>query len=278
MKSIFDMVSAKCSKLTTVSYSTSFSLGIYFLDKKFHNPIYNIYGYVRFADEIVDSFHGYDRQKLLKKFREDTQEAIKDGISLNPILNSFQKVVWEYKIEWELIDTFLISMEMDLYKNTYNRENYQEYIVGSAEVVGLMCLRVFTSGDLETYDKLKASARSLGAAFQKVNFLRDLNQDYHGLGRTYFPDININQFSDTDKKKIEQEIEMDFKAALEGIKKLPRGARRGVYLAYVYYYNLFTKIRAIHPQKILTERIRIPNSKKMNLMIGSWVRHQLNLL
>jgi phytoene synthase len=278
MKEKFDSVSAKCSRLTTLNYSTSFSLGILFLTKQFHKPIYGIYGFVRFADEIVDSFQGYDKEKLIAKFRADTLEAIEDRISLNPILNSFQHVVHEYNIEWELIDTFLKSMEMDLSLQSCDVREFDKYILGSAEVVGLMCLRVFVEGNQLNYDLLKESARRLGSAFQKVNFLRDLKHDYELLGRSYFPGVDLNEFNEKSKKQIEQEIEADFKEALEGIKRLPKGARRGVYLAYVYYYELFSKIRRVTPNKLMSTRVRIANNNKLLLMVNSMLRYQLNYL
>lgn len=277
MKAIYDDVSALTSKATTRAYSTSFSLGIYFLDSKLHRPIYNIYGFVRLADEIVDSFHGYDKPYLLDKFRKETIEALKMKISLNPILNSFQETVHTYKIEWELIDTFLKSMEMDLLQQEHSKDSYNQYILGSAEVVGLMCLRVFTGGDSKQYEELKPSAMKLGAAFQKVNFLRDLKADYQDLGRTYFPGVNFNSFSFQDKEKIQDEIECDFAQALIGIKKLPVEARRGVYLAYFYYKKLFMRIKETPPEKIMDSRIRIPDSKKVGLMFNSLIRHQFNL-
>ena len=278
MKSLFDKVSVECSRLTTRAYSTSFSLGIYFLKPRLRNPIYSIYGFVRFADEIVDSFHGYNKQGLLEEFKSDTYDAIEKKISLNPILNAFQKTVHRYKIEKELIDTFLKSMEMDLNRVHYNKEKYQEYILGSAEVVGLMCLHVFTEGNEQLYDELKPYAMKLGAAFQKVNFLRDMKADFSILGRTYFPNINMSQFTHYEKKLIEQEIEDDFAEALKGIKKLPVSSRGGVYLAYVYYRSLFKKIRNIPAQKILTERVRISNGHKFRLMFNSLLRSQMNLL
>lgn len=278
MKILFDQVSEKCSRLTTRSYSTSFSLGILFLDRKFRGPIYNIYGFVRFADEIVDSFHGYDKAALMSRFRDDTELALKNRISLNPILNSFQKVVHHYGIEWELIDTFLRSMEMDLNKNHYDRPGYEQYILGSAEVVGLMCLRVFTEGDSHKHEQLKPSAMRLGAAFQKVNFLRDLQADFQELGRTYFPGVDPSSFGAGEKQRVESEIIDDFESALEGIRQLPPASRRGVYLAYYYYYRLFQRIRRLDPQKVMSERIRIPNGLKMLLMFKSLVRHQLNVL
>lgn len=278
MKALFDQVSTHCSMYTTKNYSTSFSLGIHFLDRKYHTPIYNIYGFVRFADEIVDSFEGYDQAYLLDKFRKDTYEAIEHGISLNPILNSFQHTVNQYNIELELIDTFLNSMEMDLKKTIYNVEGYKEYILGSAEVVGLMCLRVFTEGDHQIYEQLKPSAMRLGAAFQKVNFLRDAKADFEELGRSYFPGVNLTEFTKEDKLTIEREIEDDFEEALKGIKLLPRGAKRGVYLAYIYYLKLFCKIKSAPPCKVLNERIRISNSRKFALMMSSMVRYKFNLL
>lgn len=278
MKSLFDSVSAKSSKLVTNSYSTSFSLGIKFLGKSIRRPIYGIYGFVRLADEIVDSFHGYNKAELLAEFKEDTIKAIDQGISLNPILNSFQDAVRKYNIEWELIESFFNSMEMDLDKTSYDQTKYEDYIVGSAEVVGLMCLRVFTRGDEEFYQKLKPSAMSLGAAFQKVNFLRDVKADYEELGRTYFPQVNLDSFTLEDKRKVESDIEKDFKHALEGIKELPRNARKGVYLAYIYYMRLFRKIEGVPASKILSERVRVPNSQKISLMLYSLLRHQCNLL
>jgi 15-cis-phytoene synthase len=276
MKELFDMISKKSSKMTTVAYSTSFSMGIRFFSKRFHDPIYAIYGFVRFADEIVDTFHDYDKKKLLENFKRDTYTAIQDKISLNPILNNFQWAVNKYKIEKELIDTFLRSMEMDLHKEEYDRQGYEEYILGSAEVVGLMCLRVFCEGDEEKYRELKPSAMRLGAAFQKINFLRDLSHDYHGLGRSYFPGIEITAFDQQTKEKIEQEIEADFKAGLEGIRILPDGARFGVYVAYVYFYSLFKKIRKYPAERLLRERVRIPNNKKYALLVSSYLEEKFN--
>jgi phytoene/squalene synthetase len=278
MKSLYDNLSATCSKTTTQLYSTSFSLGIYFLKGKFHAPIYGIYGFVRLADEIVDSFHDYNKEFMMRKIRQDTIEAIQDKISINPILNSFQHVVHAYNIEWELIDTFLKSMEMDLAKKEYNPDSYSEYILGSAEVVGLMCLRVFTEGDKQLFDKLKPYAMKLGSAFQKVNFLRDLKADYMDLGRTYFPGVNFDHFSSREKEVIQQEIEEDFKQALIGIKGLPSGSRRGVYLAYYYYKKLFLRIKETPPEKVMNARIRIPDYDKVGLMFRSLVRHQFDLL
>ncbi len=277
MKSLFDELSSTCSKITTKKYSTSFSQGILFLDKNIRIPIYSIYGFVRFADEIVDSFHGYDKNTLLNHFRKDTYSAIENKISLNPILNSFQHVVNKYGIEKQWIDTFLDSMEMDLQKQIYNNDNYNKYILGSAEVVGLMCLHVFVNGDEKMFEQLKPSAMKLGAAFQKVNFLRDIKADNEDLGRTYFPDVDLKNFKAQDKFKIEKEIENDFAEALIGIKMLPLSSRKGVYLAYYYYTVLFNKIKRMPAQRILSERVRIPNFQKMILMFKSSLRHQLNI-
>jgi len=276
MKSLFDNVSASCSKLTTQCYSTSFSLGINFLSKKFHSPIYGIYGFVRLADEIVDSFHDYDKEHLLRKFREDTVDALENSISLNPILNSFQQTVQDYQIEWELIDTFLKSMEMDLKKTTHDKESYDSYIVGSAEVVGLMCLRVFTERNTTLYETLKPSAMKLGSAFQKINFLRDLKVDYHLLGRTYFPEVNFENFSQREKEMIQNEIEAEFNEALVGIKALPASSRMGVYMAYIYYVKLFSKIKRTPAEKVLSARIRIPDINKVGLLCQSVIRLKLN--
>lgn len=278
MKALYDNVSASCSKLTTKAYSTSFSLGINFLGKKLHAPIYGIYGFVRLADEIVDSFHDYDKKYLLKKFREDTLEAIQQGISLNPILNSFQCAVNTFNIDWELIDTFLKSMEMDLEQNEYDKDAYVQYIIGSAEVVGLMCLKVFTEGNQEMYEMLKPSAMKLGAAFQKVNFLRDIKADYLVLGRTYFPGIDFETFTCEEKETIQIEIEDDFKEALKGIKKLPSNARVGVYLAYIYYQKLFSKIKKVPAEKVMKTRIRIPDINKLGLLFQSLIRLKLNMI
>ncbi|MBC8046325.1 MAG: phytoene/squalene synthase family protein [Fimbriimonadaceae bacterium] len=278
MKSLFDDVSSQCSKFTTHAYSTSFSLGIYFLKDKLRNPIYSIYGFVRFADEIVDSFEGYDKKRLLEKFKVETYEAIESRISLNPILNSFQLVVHQYNISHDLIETFLKSMEMDLEKVNYTSEKYEQYILGSAEVVGLMCLHVFTEGNKNLYDELKPFAMKLGAAFQKINFLRDMKADYQILGRTYFPNVDMTRFSSCTKRKIENEIEQDFKEALIGIKKLPSSSKGGVYLAYVYYNSLFKKIKGLPAQKLLSERIRISNGEKFGLMLNSMFQYKMNLL
>lgn len=242
------------------------------------NAIYAIYGFVRLADEIVDSFDGYDRKTLLTRFRRDTEEALAMGISTNPLLHSFQQAVKEYDIQTELIDLFLQSMEMDLEKVNYTEEKYKAYILGSAEVVGLMCLHVFTEGDKNKYAELKPYAMKLGAAFQKVNFLRDMKDDYQVLGRIYFPGIQMDTFNTLSKKQIESEIEADFKIALEGIRNLPSSSKGGVYLAYIYYISLFKKIKRLPPQRVLTERIRIHNGKKFSLMLNSMVQYKMNLL
>ena len=278
MKQIFDTVSATCSKEVTKAYSTSFSLGIYFLNKKMHNAIYGIYGFVRLADEIVDSFHGYNKEQLMQSFRVDTFIAINQKISLNPILNEFQRTVNRYNINQELIDTFLKSMEMDLEQKTHNQLSYNNYILGSAEVVGLMCLKVFVDGDDAKYEQLKPFAMKLGAAFQKINFLRDLKDDYEILGRNYFPGIDFKQFSQKQKEVIEAEIEADFNEALIGIRLLPAESRRGVYLAYYYYRKLFSKIKKTPAEKVMDQRIRIADLHKLGLMFSSLLRNQMNLL
>ncbi|WP_129715825.1 phytoene/squalene synthase family protein [Pedobacter sp. SYP-B3415] len=274
MKALFDRVSSGCSTLTTKAYSTSFSLGIRLLSAGIRQPIYGIYGFVRLADEIVDSFHGYDQAHLLADFRLQTYRAIDDGISLNPILNSFQQVVNRYNIPVELIETFLESMEMDLDGRAYTKELYDRYILGSAEVVGLMCLRVFTGGDDAVYERLKLPAMRLGAAFQKVNFLRDAGADFHTLGRTYFPGVNLEGFSAIEKAQIEEDIASDFDAALVGIEQLPRSARMGVYLAYLYYKVLFEKIKRLSPQHVLTSRVRLANAHKMLIMCHALIRRR----
>ena len=276
MKALFDSVSIRASGMTTKAYSTSFSLGILGLDKKYHDPIYAIYGFVRFADEIVDSFEGYPQKELLERFWKDTHLALDEKISLNPILNSFQQVVNTFEIDRDLIETFLKSMEMDLYKNDYDEAGYKAYILGSAEVVGLMCLKVFVDGSEERYQILKKPAMQLGSAFQKINFLRDLHADYKKLGRTYFPGVDLNNFNETVKTEIEADIDIDFMAGYEGIKQLPKGARFGVYIAYVYYYSLFKKIKKTHCDIILSQRVRISNKRKYGLFVSSFVRHTIN--
>ena len=277
MKIIFDSISAACSKKITQSNSTSFTLGIQFLDGKLHKPIYNIYGLVRCADEIVDSFHQFDKKYLLNKYKADALEAIEQRISLNPILNSFQETANRYNIGLDLINIFFESMEMDIEKKEYNKEAFDKYILGSAEVVGLMCLKVFTEGDIIKYEKLKPYAMKLGSAFQKVNFLRDIGNDINDLGRFYFPKSDGN-FTSTEKNNIEMEIEAEFKIALEGIRMLPLGARRGVYLAYSYYINLFRKIKKYSAEKVLLERVRLPASKKLSLMFNCILKEKLNFI
>jgi len=278
MKKIFDHVSAECSKIVTKRYSTSFSLGIQFLSGKLRTPIYAIYGFVRLADEIVDTFHDYDKEVLLRKFKRDCFEAIQDGISLNPVLHSFQQVVNQYQIDHELIELFLNSMEMDLKKETYTPEKYEKYILGSAQVVGLMCLQVFTEGDKAEYERLKGPAMKLGSAFQKVNFLRDINADYFLLSRTYFPDVDLAKFSNPEKLKIEEDIAQEFASALAGIRELPQSSRNGVYLAYTYYQKLFQKIRNKTAEQVMQERIRISNFRKLTLMFGASIRFKTNRL
>ena len=269
MKLLFDQFSSKASKIITDSYSTSFSLGILYINKRIRGDIYAIYGFVRIADEIVDSFDGYDKKLLLKNFKSETKEALDNRIPVNPILNSFQKTVNRYNIQYELIELFFQSMEMDLRRIDYDKDKYEQYILGSAEVVGLMCLHVFTEKNKKAYEELKPFAMKLGSAFQKVNFLRDLKDDFHLLGRTYFPNLNLMEFTMQAKKQIEHDIEMDFKMALPGIKMLPRSSRTGVYLAYVYYLTLFNKIKRLPVQKLLIERVRINNGKKLGLMFNS---------
>ena len=275
MKQMFDQISVASSKIVTKTYSTSFSLGICCLHKKFHDAIYSIYGFVRLADEIVDSFHGYDKEELLKDFKEGTYKAIEQKISLNPILNSFQHVVDNYGIDRYLIDRFLASMEMDLQDKEHSMSSYDEYILGSAEVVGLMCLRVFTENNDVQYQYLKPSAMKLGAAFQKINFLRDLKNDYEVLGRVYFPGLDLKVFNDQSKAEIEKDIEKDFNEALAGIKELPCSSRFGVYVAYVYYRTLFNKIKSVSSTNIMSKRIRIPNPQKITLLAESYIKHRL---
>jgi len=278
MKQLYDEISIKSSTLITKKYSTSFSIGIRFLDKKIHDPIYAIYGFVRIADEIVDSFHGFDKKTLLSEFRADTYKAIENKISTNPVLNAYQWVVNKYNIPMELTDTFLDSMAMDLEEITYDKETYEKYILGSAEVVGLMCLKVFLDGDEKKYEELKPFAMKLGSAFQKINFLRDLKDDYKELGRMYFPDTDFTQFSETLKKELEADIAADFHQGYVGIKQLPISARFGVYVAYMYYSRLLKKIQSTEANKILETRIRIPNRKKYALFVGSYVKHRLNVI
>lgn len=278
MKEIFDDVSIRCSRLTTHLYSTSFSLGIRCLATELRDPIYSIYGFVRFADEIVDTFHGYDKKVLLERFREDTWRAIAEKISLNPILNSFQATVHRYHIGHDNIEQFLKSMETDLTCKDHNQDSYEHYILGSAEVVGLMCLKVFCNGDHALYDRLAPYAMRLGAAFQKINFLRDLNADYIGMGRMYFPGVDISRFDEQCKRQIEEQIAVDFHEGYVGIRQLPRTARLGVYVAYVYYRALFKKIKNTPSHEVLQNRIRIDNRHKAGLLAYSFVKHQLNMI
>lgn len=274
----FHSVSNKSSEITTKEYSTSFSSAIRLLHYDMQQPIYNIYGFVRFADEIVDTFHEYDKDLLLKEFERDTYLAIERGISLNPILNSFQKTVNDYQIDHELIHAFFRSMEMDLSRKAYDIKNFNEYVYGSAEVVGLMCLHVFCEGKKELYDQLKFYARALGAAFQKVNFLRDIKADHNSLSRMYFPGCDFNNFTEQDKKHIEDDIYRDFKAAYKGILKLPLKSRFGVYVAYKYYLSLFKKIKDLEPARVLEARIRIPDYKKMLIVFRAGIKNQLGLI
>ncbi len=278
MKDLYNDVCYKCSKLVTNNYSTSFSLGVSVLHSDFRMPIHAIYGFVRFADEIVDSFHNHNKKELLERFIKDTHDAIEQKISLNPILHSFQDTVNTYKIDIELIDTFLASMEMDLDKTKYNQEGYEKYILGSAEVVGLMCLKIFVEGNEQQYQELKPDAMKLGSAFQKINFLRDLKADVQTLGRSYFPGFDVSNFNAQTKKEIEADIQKDFDAGLRGIKKLPKKARLGVYLAYIYYISLFKKIQHTAPEKVISSRIRIPDSKKYMLFLGAYFKHSFNMI
>lgn len=279
MKHKFDTLSLKISELTTKTYSTSFSLGIKMLSKKFHNPIYSIYGFVRFADEIVDGFHDYDKKKLLDQFEKNCFKSIKDRVSMNPILNSFQNVVNDYKIDHELIKQFIYSMKMDLdSKRIYDKKQYEKYILGSAEVVGLMCLKVFVEGDKNKYKALSYHAKKLGSAFQKINFLRDISADYNELGRTYFPGIDLSNFTLQQKKEIEIDIQNDFQEGYLGIKMLPRDVKFGVYLAYIYYLKLFEKIKYLKPEVILEKRVRVSNTRKISLMIRSFIQSKLNII
>lgn len=278
MLGLYTNTCLECSEIITKRYSTSFSLGIRVFDKKFRAPIYAIYGFVRFADEIVDTFHDFNKKELLQRFRDETFVAIKEGISLNPVLQSFQKVVNEYKIEKELIDAFLDSMEMDLYENRYNDSLYNTYIYGSAEVVGLMCLRVFTEGNDAEFQRLKPSACKLGSAFQKINFLRDMKSDFDDRGRVYFPGVDFINFDNAQKAIIETDIQGEFDAALEGIRQLPKGARLGVYLAYKYYINLFEKIKKANAVRVQKERMRVNDAKKIYLLFSSAFKHSFNIL
>ncbi|MFT3978934.1 MAG: phytoene/squalene synthase family protein [Ferruginibacter sp.] len=278
MMQLFHTVSNECSKITAERYSTSFSGAILLLHASMRTPVYNIYGFVRFADEIVDTFHEYKKEDLLSDFKLQTYKAIQEGISLNPILHSFQQVVNQYKIDIALVDAFFKSMEMDLRQSKYDLQGYQEYIYGSAEVVGLMCLYVFCGGDQELFGRLKPSAMALGAAFQKINFLRDIKADYQGLNRTYFPGVDFKNFTLGMKKKIEEDVQADLAKAYEGIRQLPSGARYGVDLAYRYYLSLFKKIQKAEPTVLLTRRVRIPDHHKAFIFLRTGLRSQLNLI
>lgn len=278
MIDLFHTVSALCSKVTTRRYSTSFSHAIALLHKDIRQPVYNIYGFVRFADEIVDSFHGYNKRELLREFKYETYAAIERGVSLNPILHSFQLTINKYHIDHQLIAAFFHSMELDLDKTRYDPCEYREYIYGSAEAVGLMCLQIFCEGDRSSYERLKASAGSLGAAFQKVNFLRDLKADFEGLDRLYFPGCNFDNFTCCEKRKIENDIEKDFKQAYSGIIQLPLKARFGVYVAYKYYLSLFRKIKRLKAGKVMEHRVRIANFSKAVIVAEAGLRSQLNIL
>ncbi|MCX2740168.1 phytoene/squalene synthase family protein [Pontibacter anaerobius] len=278
MEQLFNDTCMQCSKVITQAYSTSFTLGIKTLDKKLHMPIYAIYGFVRCADEIVDTFHDHDKRKLLARFEKHTYQAIDQKLSLNPVLNAFQCVVNKYGIDKKYIDAFLKSMAMDLDDHVYDRSLYDEYIYGSAEVVGLMCLKVFCEGDEEMFKRLEKPARSLGAAFQKVNFLRDMKSDYKERGRVYFPKVEYRKFSNECKAEIEQDILKDFNYAYAGIMALPRSARMGVYLAYVYYRKLFRKIQALPAKHILKERVRVPDNTKLALLLSSYVKYRFNAI
>lgn len=276
-RSLFDQTTLECSRLITQRYSTSFTLGIKTLDKKLHLPIYAIYGFVRYADEIVDTFHDKDKKKLLDQFRLDTYEAIDRGISLNPVLHAFQIMVNRYAIDQDLIEAFLKSMEMDLDFKTYNDSRYHEYIYGSAEVVGLMCLKVFCEGDQKMYESLKDPACKLGSAFQKVNFLRDIKSDYEERGRVYFPGVDFNSFDKSVKQLIEEDIQKDFDEALDGIRRLPKSAKLGVKVAYLYYQKLFDKIRKLPPETIIHQRVRIPNTRKFSLLLSTYFEMKLGI-
>ena len=279
MKSLFDSVSYSCSKTVTNMYSTSFSLATKMLAPSIRMDIYNIYGFVRFADEIVDSFHDYDKETLFNKFSEDLELALKNKISLNPILNSFQHTYHKYNIDKSMVDAFMKSMRLDLHKSTYlNEADYKEYIYGSADVVGLMCLKVFVKGDLEKFNELKDTAMSLGSAFQKVNFLRDLKADFDQLNRSYFPNVDLNQLDENSKQQIIDDIENDFEQGLSGIKKLPLEAKFGVFMAYRYYKQLLKKLKKTPALQIRNTRIRVSNPKKVELLMRSYVKYQLNIL
>ena len=276
MIDLYHKISLDASKNVTQLYSSSFSMGIKLLDKNIHDAIFSIYGFVRLADEIVDTFHDYPKSEMLQEFKEDTYKALDRKISVNPILHAFQMVVNKYSIDRDLIDKFLLSMEQDLNDIQYSSDGYKEYIVGSAEVVGLMCLKVFVNGDNDLYFNLEEPARKLGAAFQKINFLRDVKADYQELGRTYFPGVDLEKFTPDEKLKIEEDIQDDFECALEGIIKLPSSSRLGVYVAYRYYFSLFKKIKKVSSDRLMEERIRVPNTKKFLITFKSMFQNQFN--
>jgi phytoene/squalene synthetase len=279
MKEIFDQVSYECSERVTKTYSTSFSMATKLLSKSIRKDIYNIYGFVRFADEIVDSFHSYNKSELFNSFCQDLDKALLNKISLNPILNSFQHTYHKYSIDRDLVDSFMKSMRMDLIKKKYSSvKEYKEYIYGSADVVGLMCLKVFVQGNEEQYEKLKKNAMKLGSAFQKVNFLRDIKADQQNLKRSYFPNTQFNKLSESEKNEIVNEIEDDFRIGLQGIKELPIVAKFGVFIAYRYYNQLLKKLKKTPAREIINQRIRVPNLKKLELLTRSYVKYQLNLL
>ena len=280
MKQLFDQVSFQTSKLVTEKYSTSFSMAVKMLSPSIRSAIYNIYGFVRFADEIVDTFHNYKKEQLLENFEKQYYMAVKNGISLNPILNSFQATVTKYNIPDELVVAFLNSMKADLFKTTYKtKKEYEEYIYGSADVVGLMCLKVFVNGNDEKYNELKQAAMRLGSAFQKVNFLRDLKDDYELLNRSYFPGVNLSSLDSTSKELIIKEIEDDFAFAYSnGILKLPVEAKFGVYMAYRYYRRLLKKLKNVPSSEIIETRVRISDPMKINLLARSYVKYKLNMI
>lgn len=279
MKSLFDTVSYSSSKLVAKTYSTSFSLATKMLYPSIRSHIYNIYGFVRFADEIVDSFHDYNKEELFNRFSEDLELALKNKISLNPILNSFQYTYHKYNIDKDLVDAFMKSMRTDLHKTKYlSEEEFKAYIYGSADVVGLMCLKVFVKGDNKKYNELKETAMALGSAFQKVNFLRDLKADFEGLNRTYFPNTDLNNLDETSKQKIIEDIELDFDKGLSGIKKLPIEAKFGVFMAYRYYRQLLKKLKKTPALQIKNTRIRVSNPKKIELLMRSYIKYQLKLM
>lgn len=278
MKQLFDNSSNKCSELVTKTYSTSFSIGIKFIHPYIRKSIYGIYGFVRYADEIVDSFEGFNQEELFLEFEQEYEKSLERKISLNPIINTFQKIVLDYNLQ-NLVEGFMMSMKADLYKNNYaTKEDYEKYIHGSANVVGLMCLKVFVNGDVKKYEELKSYAMKLGSAFQKVNFLRDLKDDYEILGRSYFPNLKLGDLNNSGKQQIIQEIEAEFKEAYKGILLLPSECRLGVYLAYKYYLRLLKKLKKKSVQNILTERTRISNPMKISVLLSTYVQYKLNFL